>query len=451
MGGHVDAEGWMAGPTGFGRRSYRAYVPHPLSAWHPILSADSANAVTVADRALAGISALPQTALGGTLAEWMMTRDESIRSSMIEGVASTGPGLEWARYLDQTGRPVTDENDALTLGATKQVAAAVDLGKKMRAGGIATLEDILNVHRCLLAGTRDRDLGGSLRNEPIWIGPAGCGVEDASFVPPPAEHVPRLMSDLVGYLNTSNHPAVLRAAAVHAQFETIHPFEDGNGRTGRALIHAALVSAGLTNRAVPISDALSRDRSGYYDALNATRIVCAPDDAAARSAAMHDWVRVFSDACAEANRQAAAATRNVESMAARWQSAARFRSDSAAARLMDALPSMPVLDARMVSRRLGVTERAARGALTSLEAAGIVRRTGGRRNKRYTVPDMVGMLRRMTPDGGLPQHQVAATHAPTPAPPAPTAHAACEHLGPRSHKRCVLPRGHAGQHRYPLG
>ena len=451
MGRYVDAEGWMAGPTGFGRRPYRAYVPHPLTAWHPSLSADSANAVTVADGALAAISALPQTALGGMLAEWMMTRDESIRSSVMEGVASTGPGLEWARYLDQAGRPVPDEIDALTLGATKQVAAAVDLGKKIRAGGTAALEDILDVHRCLFGGTRDRDLGGSLRVEPIWIGPDGCLVEDASFVPPPAEHVPDLMSDLVDYLNTTKHPAVLRAALVHAQFETIHPFEDGNGRTGRALIHAVLVSDGLTNGAVPISDALSRDRSGYHDALNATRIVCASDDAMARSAAMHDWMRVFSDACGEANRQAASAAKTVESMVARWQSAARFRSDSAAAKLMDALPSMPVLDARMASRRLGVTERAARAAITSLEAAGIVRRTGGRRNRRYTVPDMVGMLRQMTPDGGLPHHRTTATDTPTPSLPAPPANAACGYLGPRSHQRCVLPRGHAGQHRYPPG
>ena len=439
----------MASATGFGRRTYRAFVPHPLAGWEPSLSGDALNALTAADRALAATAALPQTSLGGTLAEWMLTRDESIRSSVIEGVASTEPGLEWARYLDQAGRPVSDENDALTLGATKQIAAAVDLGLKMRTGHTATMEEILDIHRRLFAGTRDRDIGGGWRDQPIWIGPAGCLVEDASFVPPPAEHVSGLMSDLVGYLNTSSHPPVLRAAIVHAQFETIHPFEDGNGRTGRAIIHAVLVSAGLTNAAIPISTALSSDRSRYYGALNATRVMCAPDDSTARSAATHEWLSVFSDACEQASRQAEAVTRNVESMVARWQHAASFRSGSAAAKLLDALPSMPVLDAPMAAQRLGVTERAARGALTSLEAVGIVRRTGGQRNKRYTVPDVVGMLRQMTPDGGLPQHRIEPTRTSDPPVPAAPAHAACGHLGPRSGQRCALPAGHAGQHRYP--
>ncbi|WP_420444576.1 Fic family protein [Candidatus Poriferisodalis sp.] len=407
------------------------------------------NAVTAADRALVATAALPHTTLGGTLADWMMARDESIRSSVMEGVAATEPGLEWALYLSRAGRPVDDENDALTLGAAKQVAAAVELGQKMRAGSMSTLEDIVDVHGCLFAETREHDVGGVFRDEPIWIGPPGCLVDDASFVPAPAEHVPELMSDLVDYLNTSDHPAVLRAAVIHAQFETIHPFEDGNGRTGRALVHTVLVAAGVTRAAVPISAALSHDRSGYYDALNATRVVCESHDTAARSFAIHDWLRVFSNSCEQANRQAASVTQTVEGMIARWQQAATFRRDSTAAILLEALPSMPVLDARMASQRLGMTERAARAALTSLDAAGIVSPTGGRRNRRYTVPDMVGMLRRMTPDGGLPHHRGTALSAPSPSPQTPPAHTACGYLGPRSNKRCRLPKGHIGQHRYP--
>ena len=126
------------------------------------------------------------------------------------------------------------------------------------------------------------------------------------------------MGDLVGYLNASNHPAVLRAAMAHAQFETIHPFVDGNGRTGRALIQTVLNAAGLARGAVPISTALSRDRSGYYDALNATRVVCGPDDAVARSASLHWWLATFKNACEEAQVQAASVVRAVEGIASRW-------------------------------------------------------------------------------------------------------------------------------------
>ena len=166
------------------------------------------------------------------------------------------------------------------------------------------------------------------------------------------------MDDLAGYLNTSDHPAVLRAAIVHAQFETIHPFEDGNGRTGRALIHTVLNAAGLARGALPISTALSRDRDGYYDALNATRVVCGHDEAPARSAALHWWLVTFSNACEEAQRQAASVVRTVEGMAARWRAAAVFRSGSAAAALLETLPSMPVLDAEMACHTRPIACRA---------------------------------------------------------------------------------------------
>ena len=439
----------MIGPTGFGNRAYRTYVPHPLRGWEPRLSADDVNAVTAADRALVAAASRPQTDLGGAIAGWMMARDESIRSSAIEGVTATESGLAWARYMDQAGRPVSDENEALTLGAAKQVAAAVELGDRVRAGSVCTSDDILDIHRILFAGTRDRAIGGVLREIPIWVGPPGCLVEDASFVAPPAELVPVMLDDLVGYLNTSDHPAVLKAAIVHAQFETIHPFEDGNGRTGRALIQTVLNAAGVADGAVPISAALSRDRAIYYDALNATRVVCDPEDAAARSNGLHRWLMVFGNSCEEAERQSASAARRVEAMVARWRAAATFRRGSAAAALLEALPAMPVLDAELVSERLGVTRRAARTALSALEAAGIVTATGGRRNRRYTVPEMVGMLRYMTPDGGPAHGSGEGATLTGELPEAPPERTTCGYSGPRTKKPCRLPKGHQGQHRYP--
>lgn len=441
----------MATRAGFGRRPYRAYVPHPLEGWTPALSAEDVNAVTVADRALVAAGTRPRSELAGGLAKWMLTRDESIRSSVIEGVAATAEGLAWAEYHDQAGRPVSDENEALTLGATQQVAAAVELGQRMRAGYSCTLDDLCGVHRVLFAQTRDRSLGGVLRDEPVWIGPPGCLVDDAVFVAPPEDRVPALMQDLVGYVNTSDHPGVLRAVIAHSQFETIHPFGDGNGRTGRALIQTVLNAAGLAEGAMPVSSALSRDQRGYYDALNATRVVCDASDAAARTSGMGDWLRVFSNACIEAERQAAAAARAVEGLAQRWKAVAVFRRDSAAAAVLAALASMPVLDAESAAQHVGVTPRAARGALAALTEAGIVNSTGGRRNRRYIVPEMVALLRGVTPDGGLatrarpwlPSHDEPVEAA------AAGMGATCGHYGPRAERRCRLPPRHQGQHRYP--
>jgi Fic family protein len=256
--------------------------------------------VGAADVALAAAASLPTTGLHNTITAWMTARDESIRTSIMEGVESTGSGLAWARYMDQAGRPVTDENDALTLGAAKQTAAAVELGTRMRSGSECTAEDILSLHAALFAGTSDRDIGGVLRDSPIWIGPSGCLIDDAVFVPPPEDFVRPLVDDLVAYLNLSDHPPVLKAAVAHSQFETIHPFSDGNGRTGRALIHTVLNAAGAAHGTVPISTALSDNRDGYHQALNHARVVCEAGDHTARSGALRPWLAMLARSCEQA-------------------------------------------------------------------------------------------------------------------------------------------------------
>ncbi|WP_419947013.1 Fic family protein [Candidatus Poriferisodalis sp.] len=393
---------------------------------------------------------MPKTDMGGVLARWMLARDESVRSSVIEGVGSTADGLAWARYREQTGQPVTDANEALTLGASRQLAAAVDLGEQLRNGRPCTADDILSLHAALFEDTQERDLGGALREEPIWIGPADCLIEEATFVPPPPEYVPDLAEDLVGYLNTSDHPAVLQAAVAHAQFETVHPFEDGNGRTGRALVHTVLNARGLVDGAIPISAALERDRADYYESLNATRVVCDANDSAARSQGFAPWMDVFGAACEEAHAQATVTVRAVEEMASGWEQKSRFRSDSAAASLMRLLPSMPILDAEMIADRLGVSRRVGRTALNALAKAGIVTPVGGRRNARFAVPEMVSVLRRMNPDGAVPAGSPSMSRPATDAERSPSTllPTKCGFRGPRSQRPCVLARGHAGQHRY---
>lgn len=237
----------------------------------------------------------------------------------------------------------------------------------------------------------------------------------------------------------------------HVQFETIHPFVDGNGRTGRAIIHTVLNAAGRAHGTVPISTTLSNDRRAYYAALNAMQsIECDRDDTDARSAGLRPWLRLFSSACEEAAQQAARLARRVEAIAARWQAAGRFRAGSAAAALVSELPSMPILDAVMVAERLQIAPRAARRALASLEAAGIVSSTGGRRNRRYQAPALVGLLRQMAPDGGPPIHGWAdqpRTESPAGAL-GQKEFQRCKHHGVRSSLQCRLPDGHDGHHRY---
>ncbi len=455
MGSYVEARDWLVGTTGgYGVRAYRAYRPHKIAGWDPVLGNDAVNAVAMAGDSIRGIATMPKTDVGGALADWMMARDESIRSSLIEGVESTGDALAWARYRELSGQPASDENDALTLGASRQVVAAVDLGKQMRDGHVCTADDILRVHATLFENTQQSDMGGMLRSEPIWVGPKGCRIDEASFVAPPPGDVPELLDDLAAYLNTARHLAVTQAAVAHAQFETIHPFEDGNGRTGRALIHTVFNARGVTSGTVPISAALNSDRQRYYQALNATHVICEADDNASRSKGMEQWIQCFGDACVNAHAQAVRTVSAVEDLAAEWGHKARFRSGSAAAKLLDALPSMPIMDSEMVAARLNVSDQVARLALRSLADAGIIRPTGGSRNIRYEVPEMIEMLREMNPDGAMQRADRvgAAFHPPVVdrvvLPVRTPAFIACGHRGPRSRRPCILQRGHAGQHRY---
>ena len=203
---------------------------------------------------------------------------------------------------------------------------------------------------------------------------------------------------------------------------------------------------------MPISTTLGDNRRIYYDALHAAQSVeCDRNDALARSTALRSWLRAFSRACQDAAQAAATSARRVEAISARWQTAGRFRKDAAAARLLSMLPSMPVLDAELAAKRLGINRKAARRALNSLEAAGIVSPTGGRRHRRYQAPDLVNVLRQMGPAGGpLSDGWDSRSDARAAAPGrAASLRQQCQHIGVRSQRRCWLPVGHAGQHRYP--
>ena len=446
MGRYITAEGWIVTDGTYAKREYRAYVPHPLAGWSPSVSADMMSSLNSASEALASLTSRRSAAAG--LGEWMTARDESIRSSAIEGVHSTAAGLAWAHYRAAAGLPVSDDNDALTLGASRQVDAAVGLGRMMRSGHRCSPDDVLALHKTLFSGTRDEPTGGHLRDCPMWVGPPGAPISAATFVAPPQQAVPELLEDLIDYINGQEHPPVIQAAVAHAQFETIHPFEDGNGRTGRALIQTVLNARSAVDGSVPVSAALNNDTRLYYSALrSAQRVVCPSGDHTARDAALLPWLDLFRGACEAAVAESLAVNDAIESVVASWQSRVQARAGSSARALMDALPSMPVLDVNSAAQRLAVSNRSARRAIETLEAAGIVVSSGTRRNRRYRADEMIDVLRRVTPDGGRSSGWRDPA-PPSPPPELPLAQPLCTHTGVRSKRRCVLAYGHAGDHRY---
>jgi Fic family protein len=309
-----------------------------------------------------------------------LLRSEAIASSRIEGLQVSAQQVALAEFADSEGMAVRGFTANARLVANN-IAALRQASTGLAGAPQVTLEGIGDLHRALLPD--DRHLG--LREVQNWIGGDDWHPLDAEFVPPPPDRVPALMADLVDYMNGGVHAPLIQAAMVHAQFETVHPFADGNGRVGRALIHTVLGRRGLTRTAVvPVSLVLLTRSEEYVAGLTAYRYVGAPDSEAAH-AGVAGWIRVFLDAVKVAARQALEFADALDVQHGRWaqrhhdyrrRSGLRPqpRIDAAVARLLGLLPEVPVVTARAAERLLGVSFPAARHALEELAEVGIVHR-----------------------------------------------------------------------------
>jgi Fic family protein len=201
-----------------------------------------------------------------------------------------------------------------------------------------------------------------------------------------------LLHDLLDYVNGDDHPALVQAAIAHAQFETIHPFADGNGRTGRALIHVILRRRGLAPRFVPpISLVLATWATDCIAGLTAYRHVGAPDRPD-RSMGAGTWLRTFATASLRSCEDAESYAGRIEALDARWrEQLGRVRATSAVELLLDLLPGVPVITVDSVARRIGRSGMRAGEAINRLEAAGVLRqRNVGR--QRYRVFEAVDVV-----------------------------------------------------------
>jgi Fic family protein len=236
----------------------------------------------------------------------------------------------------------------------------------------------------LFRGTRDEPSGGLVRDEQNWIGGSSSGPADADFVPPPAEFVWPALEDLAAFINRTDLPPVLQAAVVHAQFETIHPFLDGNGRVGRALIHVVLKRRGLTPFYVPPISLVLAGRAGRY-VQGLTDYRFGNENA---------WYLTFAEAVESAADGARDFIASVRALQEDWRTrAGNPRPQSAAAKLIDALPAHPVVNLKTVQEVLDMSPEAARQALNRLEQAGVLRQVSvGRRNRAFESEGLFALL-----------------------------------------------------------
>jgi Fic family protein len=253
------------------------------------------------------------------------------------------------------------------------------------------VDRLLAFHRRLLADTRLAQHGGKIRTQQNWIGGSAYNPCSAEFIPPPPESVPGLLDDLCQFCNDDALPAVAQAAIAHSQFETIHPFIDGNGRTGRALIHLVLRRRGLATRVLPpISLVLATWASDYVAGLEATRY-----RGPASSRAAHDglnlWIARFAAATRRAVGDASDFETRTRSIQDEWRSAlGPVRANSAADLLIRALPGAPLISVNSAATLMGRSFAAANNAIARLAASGILRQVSvGRRNRAFEAPAMI--------------------------------------------------------------
>ena len=368
---------------------FEAYVPHPIAEWDPVLPAALWRALEDAHTA---IERAQQAGASMPAADWILTRSESSGSSLIEGVAASAAAVAHAEARTPPGSA-----EATTAEALRNVAAT-RLALRRGDSPAALRQDDLNaIHAALMGDAHD---AGTLRHQQGWIGTAlHPSPHGAIHVAPPAEMVPALMEDLLAAANRPTAAPLLQAALVHAQYVTIHPYRDGNGRTGRCLMHLMLRRAGLTSAcAPPLSVALAGRRSRYLRALNMTRVVCGPDDPT-RSERLGAWVRLFAEAATAASSYAIGAVEHLracESSTAEKLRRAGVRRDNAALRLLSLLPQHPVLDSAAAAALLGTDERTARRSINHLLAVGALRQLGdAQRHRLFEAPAVLESFRRM--------------------------------------------------------
>jgi Fic family protein len=367
---------------------YAAYMPDPLVGRRFVLDGDVAADVADAEAAITRLNAQATGLVDTEALARILLRAESVASSRIEGLEIGARHLLHAEALRSTPEPSSDVTASEVLGNIDAMLCGI---QQIGLDGEITVELLLEIHRRLLTGTRLHDDAGRFREQQNWIGGSDYNPCSADYVPPPPETVAELIEDLCAFANTDDLPVVAQAAIAHAQFETIHPFVDGNGRTGRAIIHLVLRRRGLALRVLPpVSLVLATLAKDYVGGLTASRYL-GPASSPEATTGINRWLATFASACVRSVADATACESRVGALEAQWRERlGRVRANSATDLLLQRLPGVPVLTAESAATLLERTFKPANDAIQRLVDAGILRQiTIGRRNRAYEAPEII--------------------------------------------------------------
>ena len=361
---------WIKHPTG-----YRAFHPSPLPPDPPLAMDDEMwTLLSRADRALGRLEGVTSVLPNPDLFVAMYVRQEAVLSSQIEGTQSTLEDvLEFEAGASATETPRDVEEIV-------NYIRAMNHGLKRLDEFPLSLPLIKEIHAILLEGTRGsgRD-PGEFRRSQNWIGAAGATLNTATFVPPPVPEMKEALHEFEKWLHADSLPTLLHCGLAHAQFETIHPFLDGNGRIGRLLVTFLLCQREILGRPLLyLSLYLKRHRSEYYDRLSAVRA----------SGHWEEWTKFFLRGVAEVSLSATETARAILALRdrGRIELLAQGGNTTLSARLFDFLFEQPVVTTSLIATHLGCTYPTAANLVSNLQKPplGLLEQIGdAKRNRRY--------------------------------------------------------------------
>jgi len=369
---------------------YRAFIPAPLPPQPPVqLTGKLQKLLSEADRALGRLDGSIQTLPNPDLFVFMYVRKEAVLSSQIEGTQSSLQDLLAAEARILSPDQPRDVNEVINY------VRAVNYGLERLAELPVSIRLIREIHAILLEGVRGSNLKpGELRRSQNWIGPHGCTLAEATFVPPPPYEILNTLGDLEKFLHQEDDlPLLIKIGLTHAQFETIHPFLDGNGRVGRLLITFLLCERGVLLKPVLyLSYYFKRQRAAYYEHLQAVR----------ETGDWESWLAFFLQGVTEVSAQATQTARNILTLRERHRALITEQFGQAAGnghRLLESLYERPIVSVNEVQNFIGTSYQAANTLVSKMETHGILREfTGQSRNRRFRYEDYIALFTDPAPE-----------------------------------------------------
>jgi Fic family protein len=364
-------------------RGYRAFIPNPLPPDPPIqITQELAGALSEADLAVGRLDGASGILPNPDLFVGMYVRQEAVLSSQIEGTQASLVDLLDYEVNEQTSQTPQDVEEVVNY------VKAMNFGLQRLAELPLSLRLLREIHGELMAGVRGQEREpGEFRRTQNWIGPSGSTLASASYVPPPPHEMDQALGSLERFLHERAHPPLLRAGMVHAQFETIHPFLDGNGRVGRLLITFMLCEQRVLSRPLLyLSHYLRLHRAEYYDRLQAVRT----------DGHWEEWLLFFLNGVRQVADQAGATAKQI--LALRESNRALLsqqgQSSGNMLRALDLLFRQPIVPVSFLAEQLHMTFAGANNMAIRLVQLKILNEvTGNRRNRRFAYDPYLQLFR----------------------------------------------------------